>query len=148
MKKKFLFLVTIFLGFGIFMPDAMAATTDPQFCVRTSAIWQFVGYGIFVLKILIPIIIIVFGVIDFVKAVLSGDDKGVKGAAVSLLKRAIVGMAIFFVPTIVKVIFDMIDNITGGLNEIEACETCLLDPTSGSCDAYIKQAEDLRASGN
>lgn len=137
----------MFLSFLMFMPKAMAAT-NPQFCVRTSAIWQFAGYGLFALKILVPLIIIAFGIIDFSKAVMSGDDKGIKSAAASLFRRLVVGIAIFFVPTIIHVVFGLIDDVTGNLDEVESCETCLLSPTSAACDAFIDEAEELRSENN
>lgn len=148
MKKVIISSSLIILGFLMFTPSAYAATTDPNFCLRTSAIWQFVGYGLYALKILVPIAIIAFGVIDFAKAVLSSDDKAIKGAAVSLIKRMIAGVAIFFIPTIVTVIFNLIENFTGSLDGIEECKTCLLSPTNDKCENYIKRAENLRASGN
>lgn len=37
--------------------------------------FQVIGYIIYIIKILVPIIIIVLGMIDFGKAALSGDDK-------------------------------------------------------------------------
>ena len=127
------------------MLNAMAIEND--FCLRTSAIWQFVGYGLFALKILIPLIIIIFGVIDFAKAVASSDDKAIKSAAMALLRRLIVGVCIFFVPTVVSVIFGLIDNVAD-LDGIEECEECLLKPSSTTCDGYIKKAEDLRDLNN
>ena len=71
------------------MPNAAAATDELQFCVRTSAVWQFVGYGLLAVKVLVPLIIIVFGLIDFAKAMTSGDDKAIKSAASSLIKRPV-----------------------------------------------------------
>ena len=117
---------------------------EADFCLRTSAIWQFIGYALYAVKIIIPLIIIVFGIIDFIKAVMSSDDNAIKKAATSLLKRAIAGVAIFFVPTIVTVVFNLIENFTGGLEPITECKTCLLKPTSDTCEGYIKEAEDLR----
>ena len=142
MKRKILLLV---FSFVLFIPSVDAATTSPDFCVRTSEIWQFVGYGLFALKILVPIIIIIFGVIDFAKATVSNDDGAIKKAAGALVRRAVVGVCIFFIPTIVKVIFDVVQNVTGTLEGIDACETCLLTPTSGECDGYINKADDLRS---
>ena len=121
--------------------------TNNSFCFKTSAIWQFVGYGLLALKILVPLIIIVFGVIDFAKAVTSNDDKAIKKSAVSLVKRLIVGICIFFVPTIVKVVFDLIDNVAN-LDGIAECEECLLDPNSSTCETYITEAEEERKNNN
>lgn len=125
----------------------LPAQDDLKFCLSTSAIWQFVGYGVYALKIIIPLIIIIFGIVDFAKAVMSSDDKAIKGAATSLLKRTIAGIAIFFIPTIVTVVFNLIDNVAN-LDGLKECRVCLLDPTSGDCDDYVSEAEELRNSNN
>jgi len=54
-----------------------------EFCYKTATVWQMVGKLIFILKILVPIIIIVLGTIDFGKAVISNDDKAVSKASIN-----------------------------------------------------------------
>ena len=95
----------------VFKVISVAEMTEYSFCFKTSAIWQFVGYGLFALKILVPLIIIIFGIVDFAKAIASSDDKAIKKSSLSLFKRLIVGICIFFIPTIVKVVFDLIDYV-------------------------------------
>ena len=131
----------------VFKVISVAEMTEYSFCFKTSAIWQFVGYGLFALKILVPLIIIIFGIVDFAKAIASSDDKAIKSASMSLFRRLIVGVCIFFIPTIVKVVFDLIDNVAD-LDGITECEECLLDPTSTTCDDYIEEAENLRDNNN
>lgn len=145
MKKITKVMLVMFISFIMFNTKVYAASgTDPNFCLKTSAIWQFVGYGLYALKIIIPLIIIIFGIIDFAKATMSGDDKAIKQAASSVFKRLVMGIAIFFIPTIVTVVFNLIENITNGLDAIAVCETCLLNPTSETCNGYISEAECLR----
>ena len=62
------------------------------------------------IKIFVPIILIVFGMIDLSKAVMSNDEKEMKSAQTKLIKRAIYAVAIFFVVFIVQVVFGLIDN--------------------------------------
>ena len=47
------------------------------------------------------------GTIDLGKAVLSSDDKEIKGAVGKLVKRAIAAVAVFFVATIVALVMGM-----------------------------------------
>ncbi len=145
--KKISIISVMLLGFMLFMPNAAAATDELQFCVRTSAVWQFVGYGLLAVKVLVPIIIIIFGLIDFAKAMTSGDDKAIKSAASSLIKRLIVGVVIFFIPTVVDLVFMVMDNFVGDLSAADACKTCLLSPTNSECNRYKNQAESLRKEG-
>ena len=60
-----------------------------------------------IIQIGIPIILIVMGSIDLGKAVLSSDDKEIKGATTKLVKRAIAAVAVFFVATFVSLIMGM-----------------------------------------
>ncbi len=74
-----------------------------------------------VVQIVIPILLIIFGVVDLGKAVIASDEKEVKAAQGRLIKRCIYAAAIFFVVTFVSVIMDMIaigatDQNTGGWN--------------------------------
>ena len=67
---------------------------------------QFIRRGVFpVIQIGIPILLILMGTIDLGKAVMSNDDKEIKGATGKLIKRAIAAVAVFFVVTLVSVVF-------------------------------------------
>ena len=69
---------------------------------------NFLHHGLLpIIQIGIPIILIVMGSIDLGKAVLSSDDKEIKGATNKLIKRAIAAVAVFFVGTIVALLMGM-----------------------------------------
>lgn len=105
-----------------------------EFCAKTSIIWQIVGYIFLILKIVIPLLLIIFGVIDFSKAVMAGKDDSVKGALQSLMWRAIAAVVIFFIPTIVNVVMGFISNFaeSGAKSDFKVCQTCIVDPKN--CD--------------
>ncbi|MDE5587210.1 MAG: hypothetical protein K2I72_02430 [Bacilli bacterium] len=74
-------------------------------------IFRFLKFGIFpIIQIGIPIILIVMGSIDLGKAVLSSDDKEIKGATGKLIKRAIAAVAVFFITTVVSLLMNMFTN--------------------------------------
>ena len=103
---------------------------DPSICSDLSPIWQIIGWVLWVFKIAIPIIIIVFGMIDLGKAVVASKDDEIKKSIKSLVMRAIAGIVIFFVPNLVGLIF----NLVGGFkaNDVQAeygiCKTCIVSP--------------------
>ena len=69
---------------------------------------SFIKRGVLpIIQIGIPIILIVMGSIDLGKAVLSSDDKEIKGATTKLIKRAIAAVAVFFVVTIVSLLMNL-----------------------------------------
>ena len=59
------------------------------------------------LRYLIPVIIIVFSIIDFVKVVANGDDKEYKTAWNKFIKRIVIGIIILILPQILKAIIIM-----------------------------------------
>lgn len=124
--------------------DVTFASNMPNFCTKTSAIWQFIGYALFALKILIPLIIIILGVIDFSKAVVVSDDKSISKASVTLIQRVILGICVFFIPTIVNLVVGLITDIAQIKDEAEGCYTCLLDPTGTECDNKKAEAKASR----
>ncbi len=74
-------------------------------------IFKFLKFGIYpIIQIGIPILLIIMGSIDLGKAVMSSDDKEIKGATSKLIKRAIAAVAVFFVTTIVSLLMSLFAN--------------------------------------
>ena len=75
-------------------------------CGGLAPIVRLIKFGVFpIIQIGIPIILILMGTIDLGKAVMSNDDKEIKGATGKLIKRAIMAVAVFFVVLLVRVVF-------------------------------------------
>lgn len=60
-------------------------------------------------KFAVPILIIGFAVIDFIKAMSSHDDGEVKKAANKLVKRLVIGVLFFVLPTLIEFILGLAD---------------------------------------
>ncbi len=106
-----------------------------QFCVKTASIWQFIGWILFVFKIVIPVLLILFGMIDLGKAVVANDDKAIKTQTGVLIKRAIAAIIIFFLPTLIAAIFLLVDQFRGGVErEYDLCAKCITNPRSCSTE--------------
>lgn len=99
------------------------AANASSFCTKTRDIWGFIGNIIKILKIVIPVIIVLLGTIDLGKAVMAGDDKKIKEAQKMLLMRLIYGVAIFFVTTIVQVVFGLVAGAEG--SDSSLCWQCV-----------------------
>lgn len=90
---------------------------------------RIIGYIVELAKWIIPLIIIVLGMVDFGKAVISSDDKAINKAASTLIRRIVAGVIVFFIPTIVLTLLNIID-ITDGIEDtsrFEACTKCILN---------------------
>lgn len=70
----------------------------------------------------IPILLILFGTIDLGKAVISSDEKEVKGAQSRLIKRFIYAALVFFVTTLVSVLMNIV--ATGATDDTTSWESC------------------------
>lgn len=113
-----------------------------SFCTDTANIWQIIGYVLLVLKIVIPILLIVFGVIDLGKAVIASKPDEVKKAATSLMFRAVAGVAIFLIPTIVGFVMSMVSDFkdSGAKDDFNTCKSCITRPNSTECKSKAKSA--------
>lgn len=99
----------------------------------TLKVFQVIGYILFILKILVPIIIIVLGVIEFGKAALSGDEKANTTSFKTLMMRIITGVTIFFIPTILDFALSLVQETKDAASKYDGCTTCMLDPFSEDC---------------
>ena len=96
-------------------------------CSRLQTPLKFIGYIVFIMKIIIPLVIIIFGMIDLFKAVTGGKDVEVSKTLKVLLFRLIAGVSIFFIPSIVSFIFSLVDGFSDVTKEFEICQKCVLD---------------------
>lgn len=86
----------------------MLIMETPSVCTTLAPVWQIIGWVLWVFKIVIPIVIIIFGVIDLGKAVVASKDDEIKKSVKSLVMRAVAGIVIFFIPTLVGAIFSLV----------------------------------------
>ena len=66
-------------------------------------------------RIIVPILVIIFGIIDFGKAVIASKEDEMKKAQSTFIRRVIIGVAIFFVPALVNIIMSLADIVWEGL---------------------------------
>lgn len=109
--------------------------TDPtivgeNFCGETSTkrVLSLVGNILIIVKIVVPLLIIIIGSIDLFKAVMGKDEKDLMKSVKSLGLRLLLGIFIFFVPTIVNYVIDLVGEISGGSSNNQ-CVTCVLNPS-------------------
>lgn len=152
MKKKNLFLILIITFFSMIL-KVQAESIFDDFCldrgIKSSL--KFIGYLIFAIKILVPIIIMLMGTIDLLKAITANDDDQIKKNSVVLIKRLVMGILIFFIPTIISVVFSMVYNfriIEGSYNTCLSCITTpteceIPDPPANSKNIVINQKFDF-----
>ena len=97
--------------------------TAADFCNKTASIWSLVGKILGVFKIVIPLLVIIYGMIDLGKAVVASKDDEIKKAAKQLLIRIIAGIVVFFIPVLVGFAFSLADNISEA--DYSKCSECI-----------------------
>ena len=106
---------------------------DLGFCAQTANVWQVLGYVVLIFKIVIPLLLIVFGMVDLGKAVISSDEKAIGKAVGQLVRRFIAAVVIFFIPTIVSAIFNALSIMDKDERaDYNVCVQCVTNV--GSCD--------------
>lgn len=100
-----------------------------------------VGYLLFIAKMIVPFIIIIFGIIDLTKGILD-PDKIVKTSVKSLCYRLAIGLLVFFAPTLIDVVLDMAQDISVISQDSEPCRKALLDPWN-----YADKASEPKVGG-
>ena len=99
------------------------------FCDKASDVLGFIGWILTVFKVAIPLLIIGYGMFDLGKAVVGSKDDDSKVASKRLMYRAIAGVLIFFVPTVVMWLFGTINGYKDmPVDDFEKCQDCILYP--------------------
>ena len=104
-----------------------------NFCTNTANIWQIVGYVLLIFKIVIPILLIIFGILDLGKAVIASKEDEIKKATGSLVRRAIAAVVIFLLPTIVSFLIGIVGGFKGteAEKDYNVCRKCITNPNTG-----------------
>ena len=93
-------------------------------------------------KIIVPIILIVFGIVEMFKAATANDEKVMKEAQSKLIKRVVYAVLIFFIVAIVQLVFSLLASASndssenkGGVKktDINACISCFTNYSSKNC---------------
>lgn len=103
-----------------------------DFCAKTANIWQILGHVVTIIKIVIPLILIILGMIDLGKAVIASDDKAISKAVSALVKRFIAAVVMFFIPTIVSAVFSALSVGDVVSDDANICMQCVTNVSA--CD--------------
>jgi hypothetical protein len=91
---------------------------------------------ILLIKIVVPILLIIFGMLDLGKAVMASKEDEIKKGQQTFIKRLIAAVLVFFVISIVQIVVRFASN---GENAITNCFNCFVHGTvsegsNNSCD--------------
>ncbi len=137
MKKSKLFkLVAVaMMSISLFVPNTLAVdvscTALGDTVVIDSSIVDLVHLVIRIIQIAVPIILVIFGMFDLVKAMMSQKEDEIKKGQQIFIKRVLAAVLVFFVIAIVKFVISAVAGNTS--NELIDCINCFVE---GSDSAY------------
>lgn len=135
MKKKLsylgIMLLCAFLASPVYAADVRGCGFLGEDILIDEKIAKTVSSIILVIQVVVPVILVVIGMIDFMKAVIASKEDEIKKAQGLFIKRLIVSVLVFFVFAIVKMLISFVaEDSTRILN----CANCFINgPKDSSC---------------
>lgn len=161
MKKKIFLIFTAILMCTSFMQNVFAANeTNEVYSTKVIKCGSVRGIpaglpkmcrnAINTIKILVPVILIVMGIIDMLKATTANDEKIMKDAQTKFIRRIVAAVLVFFVVAIVQFVINLIGraafkqknlNVSNTKNDISLCVGCFVSNSKYcvSDDKYLDE---------
>ena len=124
-----------------------------NFCEETVNAWKLAGLGLMIIKIGVPLIISITGIIPLATVVTTGKAEDLIIAVRKLFFKLIAAFIVFLVPTIIPIVINLLAEQKENAN-MNLCTACLNAPTGPECeskDAYENVDPDIeqeRIDGN
>lgn len=68
---------------------------------------------IFIIQVVVPILLILWGMLDFAKGVMGQDEDKIKAGQKKFIQRLIAAVIVFLIVTIVQIVITTVGNISG-----------------------------------
>lgn len=85
-----------------------------------------------IMKVVIPILVVFFGLLDLGKAVMSQKEDDIKKNQGLLVKRLIVAVLVFFVVSLVQFLVSLVGGTKSDVNPFWDCFDCFVNNNCGS----------------
>ena len=113
--------------------DTYSQTSD--LCKDLAPALRIVGVIYKGIQIIVPIILIIVGMLDFAKAVTEKNEDKIKEAQKKLISKAVAAVCVFLVTVIVGVLMRIVGN-----DDYRGFMTCITNPFTGDCKTYVDQS--------
>ncbi|MFI3307324.1 MAG: hypothetical protein R3Y21_02030 [Mycoplasmatota bacterium] len=92
-------------------------------------------------RVFVPVVLIVMGMIDFSKAVISSDEKTMSKAKTNFIRRTVIAVIIFLIVSIIIWIFQLLAPRSGGEMDETSIVNCINCFIEGSDSSYCTPSE-------
>ncbi len=106
-----------------------------KFCSNFTPIWTIMGYIIFAIKVIVPILLVITGMVTFLKAVIK-EGKEASESLDLLKKKALYAVVVFLVIQLVGLIMQFVSKESF----FEKCAKCAFSPFNESNNCYIMKS--------
>lgn len=76
-------------------------------------IFNLVHYIILLIQVVVPILLIIWGMLDFAKGVIGGDEDKIKAGQKTFIQRLITAIIVFLVVAVVKLVVNVVSGVVG-----------------------------------
>ena len=90
----------------------------------------FIKSVIDLIQIIVPIILIIFGMLDLAKAIMAQKEDEIKKGQQTFIKRCIAAVIVFFVVMVVQMVVSFVSNDN---DDISSCLKCFINGDASGC---------------
>ena len=98
-----------------------------NFCSDIIQTLKLVSISVMVVRICVPMFIIIMGTMDIYNTVTSGKSDDLKKNLITLGKRMAIGLIVFFIPTIIRLV---VNGLGGNNSDYQVCVNCIDNPSN------------------
>lgn len=118
-------LIKFFMLFNTLNVYADDGYVAQNFCSDIIKTLRLVSISVMIVRICVPMFIIIMGTLDIYNTVSSGKTDDLKKNLTILGKRMIIGLIVFFIPTIVRLV---VNGLGGNDSNYQVCVNCIDNP--------------------
>ena len=98
-----------------------------------TAIGGLIHLGFMIIQVVVPILLILWGMMDFMKGVMSSDEDKIKAGQKKFIQRLIAAVICFLVVTIVQLVINVVGSVTNdnNVNSVWSCASDLINGKEG-----------------
>ena len=143
MRKKILFIIVIIALFCLSVNPVLAANiasceNSIKGAIIDEKIPNIVSTIITVIKIVVPVLLVIMGMLDLMKGITAGKEDEIKKGQQIFIKRLISGALVFLVFTIVQLLISFVAD-EDDKDNIATCSNCFIN---GNCTYSFSNKED------
>lgn len=96
-----------------------------------TGIGNVIHLAVVAIQVVVPILLIIWGMLDFAKAIIGQDEDKIKAGQKTFVKRLIAAVVVFLIVTIVQLAINLAASIGGEGNDSGSAWTCAKELING-----------------